>query len=251
MDIKNIKDEKTGEMYDVFDLEDGYYDVIRQSDGKTYRASLLSCSCTGFKYRHTCKHHRWIFDNEKTLYKKDYDWKTAQSLYEDLLVDLSKVIDLMPSTDKIACGGSLARKQERVRDIDMILATDDTEMIEKLISNTSKIFSHVIVASHHIVRGIYCSGRNEIQIDIHICPENGFEAYKLFLSGNLWFTIKMRKKASELKLKLTEQGLFKWDEVKKDHSIFVTNKELEIFEKLGMDYVPIEKRLLTEENWKN
>lgn len=246
--------DKDGSKYTIIDNEDGTYDVrqfssdMSLSTDKIYKASMMSCSCAGFKYRHTCKHHRWIIENEKSLYKKNFDYDKAEQLYKDLLGDIVKHCEITSLIADIAPGGSFARKSSVVRDLDLLIAIDDKEKINSLVQNASKIFEHVLSASDKMVRGIY---KNGLQVDIHICPRLGFEAYHLFLTGNLWFTIKMKKKAAEAKYKLTEQGLFQWDEITKNHSITIALSEKDIFSKIGMEFVPVEKRYLTQEEWKN
>lgn len=236
--IKDIKD-GNGDIYQVTDNEDGTWDC--SCGDKVYKVSLTGCSCTGFKYRANCKHFRWVLTNEKSLYKQDLTYEKVKTLHTNFFDDLYKAGALAEAM-VWGAGGSFERRCKTVRDLDLILASDKKENVEQLKQHVMQVFKHTIAIGDKIIRGIYAKKDKHIQIDIHICSTVGYEAFQLYLTGSPLFTDMLRRKAGKLKLKLTEQGLFGFDEIKNENSILVANKEQDIFEMLGVEYVPHSER---------
>jgi DNA polymerase/3'-5' exonuclease PolX len=250
MDITNIQDKDR--VYDIADNGDGSYTVKQQGTDKQYTASFLSCNCTGFRYNHDCKHRNWIIEHEKALHKGGYSYDFAIDAYTGLY---GAVFKLLPDTSKweMRHGGSLSRHCKIIGDIDVVIGVDNDEIIKTLNSNVHSILNYEVqLASDRLIRGV----RNTldavdgtaipVQFDIHICPKNSIESFNFYLTGNKHFTRNIRKLARKAGYTLTEHGLFQFDEVAKSCSIFVTNKEKEIFEKIGIPYVKPNNRNYTE-----
>lgn len=76
------------------------------------------------------------------------------------------------------------------------------------------------------------------KIDIRFIPYETYAAALMHSTGSFKFNIKMRDLANEKGLKLSEYGLMD----KKTKKVLVTKTEQEIFDILGIDFVPPEKR---------
>jgi len=239
-------------VYDITDNEDGTYSVRKRDSDKEYITSFISCTCTGFRFNRDCKHRNWVVEREKSYHKGSYSYDFAADAFTALY---AAVFRRLPDTSKweMRHGGSLARRCNVICDIDAVIGTDDKGVIDTLKSTVHEILdSEVQVASDRLIRGkrkIPDSADGKlvpVQFDIHICPSNGIEAFSFYLTGNKWFNKSIRKLARKAGYTLTEQGLFQFDEVTKSCSIFVTNKEKEIFEKIGISYVEPKNRNYTE-----
>lgn len=82
------------------------------------------------------------------------------------------------------------------------------------------------------------------RIDIRFVPYESWAAGVLYFTGSGSFNQKMRELAGELGYKLNEFGLYKVSYVKEQEKLtqIKTSTEKEIFEHLGMEYLPPEKR---------
>jgi DNA polymerase/3'-5' exonuclease PolX len=249
MDLNGITDK--GGVYDIADNGDGTYTVRKRDSDKTYAASFLSCTCVSFRYSRDCKHRNWIVEHEKSYNKGEYSYDFAVHAYTELYGAVFKKI---PDSSKwvMRHGGSLARHSETVGDIDAVIGTDSKEVVETLKKYVHSVLNaEVQLVSDRLIRGKRNISDTDgtqtaVQFDIHICPLNGIEAFNFYLTGNKQFNKSIRKLARKAGYTLTEQGLFQFDEITKDCSIFVTNKEKEIFEKLGIPYVKPEDRTYSE-----
>lgn len=256
MNLIGIQDK--GGVYDITDNEDGTYTVKQRDTDKEYIASFLSCTCTGFRYNRDCKHRNWIVEHEKSLHKGKYSYDFAVNAYTNLY---GAVFRKLPDTSKweMRHGGSLARRCDVIGDIDVVIGTDCKDTVETLKRGVHEILNvEVQVASDRLIRGkrnvadIDDSvlpariGATPVQFDIHICPSNSIEAFNFYLTGNKWFNKSIRKLARKAGYTLTEQGLFQFDEITKSCSIFVTNRERDIFEKIGIPYIEPKGRSYAE-----
>lgn len=79
------------------------------------------------------------------------------------------------------------------------------------------------------------------RIDIRYLPHNSYYTGLLYFTGSGSFNEKMRRLAIDLGYMLNEYGLYKVDEKGKKTRVQVTS-EKDIFDELGMEFVPPEKR---------
>lgn len=127
--------------------------------------------------------------------------------------------------------GSIRREKPEVKDIDIALYTEhmpkfgELEGFEILWSGDTKVGG--------IYKGIRVDVRSYSDFACH-------SAMMLHLTGSAKLNLLMRRKAIELGLKLNEYGLWERDSEKR---IPIT-AEFEVFERLGMDYLPPTERTL-------
>lgn len=249
MNLLGITDNDS--IYDITDNEDGTYTVKKRNADSEYTTSFISCTCTGFRFNRDCKHRNWVVEHEKSSHKGRHSRAFAADAYAALY---AAILRKLPDTSKweMRHGGSLARGCEIVGDIDTVIGTDCKKAVEVLKMNMHEILdAEVHVASDRLIRGKRNVSNTDgktvpVQFDIHICPLNGIEAFSFYLTGNKLFNKQLRKLARKAGYTLTEQGLFQFDEITKSCSIFVTNKEKEIFEKIGIQYVEPKNRTYAE-----
>jgi len=151
---------------------------------------------------------------------------------------------------KLMVGGSYRRRQETLGDIDILaVAKHEKQAIE--------YFTNLPEAGRVLRRGGLSEIKlfNGIQVDLKIVPESSWGAAAVYFTGDLAHNIKMRKMAIERGLKLSEYGLtpaspppHEGEEGRrsrrggKSRGIAKFKTEEEVYNSLGMDWIPPELR---------
>ncbi|MER3581402.1 MAG: DNA polymerase/3'-5' exonuclease PolX [Patescibacteria group bacterium] len=150
-----------------------------------------------------------------------------------LVENLIKYLKESGLAKKVIPAGSYRRKKETVGDID-ILATSDKP--EKLMDYFVKFPE---------IDYIYGQGptktnvrlKNGLDVDLRVVEDKSFGAALMYFTGSKDFNIQTREIAIKKGWKLNEYGLFD-----KNEKMIAGETEEEIFEKLGMQYIPPEMR---------
>jgi len=150
-------------------------------------------------------------------------------LVEELIEYLKESKDVK----EVVPAGSYRRRKETVGDID-ILATS---------SKPEKIMEHFIKFPE--VAYVYAKGptktmvklSNGLDVDLRVVPEESFGAALAYFTGSKDHNIKMRELAIKKGWKLNEYGLFD-----KNEKMIAGRTEEEIYEKLGLQWIPPEMR---------
>jgi DNA polymerase/3'-5' exonuclease PolX len=219
--------------YEIVPVGDGNFE-IRKDGKKAYFATENFCECSGFFYRASCKHTRWI----QELVKNDRDAERISREVAEMVVDryISKLKDLVGDFKWEVCG-SFRRKKAVVRDIDLLV--EDTGNGERILSAAADALDEVEAHGGKQVRGWIWVPEidRKLQIDIHICPPNEWFAHVLYFTGSKTFGRMMRARAKAKGWKLNEKFL----ELENGRKIFFTSEE-EPFAWIGMKYVAPEDR---------
>lgn len=133
---------------------------------------------------------------------------------------------------KIEVGGSLRRRKETVKDIDVVVASDEPE----------KVMSHF--AGYPVAAEVLQQGETKSQVrleggiscDLRVVEEAQFASALHHFTGSREHNVMIRSLAKSLEMKVSEYGIFKGDEPLK------TVDEKAFFRKLGLDYIPPELR---------
>ena len=132
--------------------------------------------------------------------------------------------------------GSLRRKNEVIGDIDILVSTRPTEA-----KKTMKLFT-----SHPEVERVLAEGETKssvilkagINCDLRVVSDRQFPFALHYFTGSKQHNIRMRSIAKDMDIKMNEYGLFKG----KAEKFISCSDEEEIFETLGLVYVPPELR---------
>jgi DNA polymerase (family X) len=156
----------------------------------------------------------------------------AQETAERVLSELKK----LPQIIRISVCGSLRRHKEVVRDVDVLVsaAADDVKTIMKrftCLPGVTRVLGQGDTKSSILFH-------NGLQADLRIVTDDQFPFALHYFTGSKEHNIVMRQRAIARKMKLNEYGL-----VMTDGSVAVPCKdEAELFEKLGLQYIPPELR---------
>jgi DNA polymerase (family 10) len=135
--------------------------------------------------------------------------------------------------EKVVIAGSTRRMRETVGDLDILVLSDKAVEVMDLFSGLPEV-SNVMVkgptkTTVWLKTGISC--------DLRVIAPESFGAALQYFTGNKDHNIEVRKIAISKGYKLNEYGLFD-----KRNKIIPTKNEEEIYEKLGMQYMPPEMR---------
>jgi DNA polymerase (family 10) len=145
---------------------------------------------------------------------------------------LVKALSGSSGHSNIVVAGSYRRRRDTVGDLDVLVATPDGAAIgDSLVAyeNSAEVLAHGPTRTTVILR----SG---LQVDLRVVPEESYGAALMYFTGSKAHNIALRSIANEHGWKLNEYGLFDGD-----RRIAGATEE-EIYEKLGLMYVPPELR---------
>jgi len=147
---------------------------------------------------------------------------------EEFLSALNK----FPEVKRIAVAGSLRRQKETVRDIDILVVSDEPKKIMAEFSGLKAVKE--VLAEGETKASIRT--RDDVQVDCRVVEQRSFGAALLYFTGSKNFNIKLRQAAIRKGLKLNEYGIFRKGK-------FIAGRtEEEMFKVLGMPYVEPELR---------
>jgi DNA polymerase (family 10) len=158
--------------------------------------------------------------------------RTAQKIMEHL--------GKLPGVDKITPAGSLRRGRETIGDVDLLITgkccenlTQRTAVIDRVISVPG--LTDVLAKGENKVSFKIRSG---MQIDVRILSPSSFGAAMQYFTGSKSHNVTLRQRALKMGLTLNEYGLFELE----DEKLVAGATEEEIYNKLGLEYIPPEMR---------
>lgn len=157
------------------------------------------------------------------------------TLYNSAFLEAQKIYESLKknkNTLRINIAGSLRRKKEVVKDIDLVASSKNPEdLMEAFVSieEAESVTSQGKTKSSIVLK----SG---INVDLRIVTDKEFPFALHHFTGSKEHNTIMRNRAKKNKLKMNEYGLFK-------HGKLIPCKdETEIFKALGLDFIPPELR---------
>lgn len=133
---------------------------------------------------------------------------------------------------RIALCGSIRRRKEVVKDIDILAEGTDSENITSLFISSAEV-------EEVLLRGdtkTSCRLVSGIEADLRVVEEKAFPYALLYFTGSKEHNVKLRGIAKKRGWKLNEYGLFE------EESLIACRDEEEIYRALGLSYIPPELR---------
>ena len=169
------------------------------------------------------------------LYEKAHSRFPIGFVYQPIM-ELKDRISKIEGVHRIAVAGSFRRMKETVGDIDILITTDRPAEVGNAIVNLPNI-ERVLLKGMTKISFIYTLPRDQlIQVDVRIVKDENWGASLMYFTGSKEHNIAVRDIAIEKGYKLNEYGLFK------DVHVIASRTEEEIYEALGMQYIPPELR---------
>lgn len=133
---------------------------------------------------------------------------------------------------RVEVAGSFRRKKKEVGDIDLIVLSDQPNLVMKDFINFPDIVRVWAVGSTKASVRL----KQGIDVDLRVFDKQSFGAGWLYFTGSKDYNIFLRRIAQKKGFKLNEYGLYQ-----KEKRV-AGETEKEIYEKLGLSWIPPEKR---------
>lgn len=167
-------------------------------------------------------------DSQKRIMLKD-----AERIGTQLINQINQI----PLIHQAELAGSLRRKKETIGDIDIIITANEKnwkKIVQKIIQFP---FVETVLAVGR-TKASFILKENKIQVDIRIVHDDEFGSAMLYFTGSKEHNVKLRTMAKEMGFKINEYGLFN-----NKNERLAGETEQEMYQALGLKYIPPEKRL--------
>jgi DNA polymerase (family 10) len=166
----------------------------------------------------------------------------SKHLLGDVLLLAERIVDnLRLHPDVIRCGtaGSLRRRKEIVGDLDFLASSRRPGVVIEAFTRQPGVLK-VLAQGDTKASVILETG---IQADLRVVNDREFPFALMYFTGSKEHNIVMRQRAIERALRLNEYGLFRSKEETRDPQLLVEcHTEEEIFQELGLNFIPPELR---------
>lgn len=137
-----------------------------------------------------------------------------------------------PETERAALAGSIRRRKDVVKDIDLIASSSSpVELMERFITS-----NHAARVTNHGETKSSIVTHSGIATDLRVVSPSEFPFAILHFTGSKEHNVVLRQRAKDRGLKLNEYGLFKDDEC------LPCKTEKDIYKALGLPFIPPELR---------
>jgi len=160
-------------------------------------------------------------------FRLDVAYETAQHL--------AAYLKNLKGVDEVTPAGSLRRGRETVGDLDLLVIGRDSARTADHMVKFPEI-AQVLVKGEDKVSVKLASG---MQVDVRLLGRESYGAALMYFTGSKEHNVALRERAKKRGWKLSEYGLFEGE------TILASRTEEEIYQKLGLQWVPPELR----ENW--
>ena len=151
--------------------------------------------------------------------------------------DGNKVINYLKNCGKIdilSIAGSLRRMKETIGDVDILASSDHPEEVMEYFTKYSEVDQVLLKGSTKTSVLLI----DNLQVDLRVVKKESFGSALQYFTGSKEHNVAMRSLAIKKGYKLNEYGLFD----KETEQYVVGNTEVEIYNKLSLDYIEPELR---------
>ncbi len=151
---------------------------------------------------------------------------------EEHALALGHYLESLNSVRHWQLAGSFRRVQETIGDLDILVEAKDRDLALKEIAAYNNIEEILSQGAEKISVRLF----GGLQVDFRFFEHDAFGAALMYFTGSKSHNIILRQRAQKRNWKLSEYGLFK------DETRLAGATEAEIYEKLGMQWIPPELR---------
>ena len=154
----------------------------------------------------------------------------AMALAQEILTSLRG----LPEIKRISVAGSLRRRKETIRDIDILMSSTNPG---KVMDRFVKLPLVAQVQAHGETKSSIRT-REGVQVDLRVVGPDAFGAALVYFTGSKEHNIKIRSLANRLGLTVNEYGVFR----EKSGRKVAGQEEEDVYRALGLSWVPPELR---------
>ncbi|QEE27707.1 DNA polymerase/3'-5' exonuclease PolX [Terriglobus albidus] len=173
---------------------------------------------------------------------EDFRKNTGRYRIDDATATAERIAALIrefPGIDTVTPAGSLRRGRETVGDLDLLVTGPACEP-----DCVAAVVDHV--AALPLIANLIAKGQNKVsfnmrnglQVDVRMLPKSSYGAALQYFTGSKMHNVALRQRAIKMGYTLSEYALARMD----DSSIVASATEQEIYNALGLDYIPPELR---------
>ncbi len=153
----------------------------------------------------------------------------------EILPYAEEIVELIKNKapiQNIAIAGSIRRKKETVKDIDVLITSNHSEKVMSFVANLPQV--EEVIAFGETKTSVRL--KIGIQMDVRVVPQNSWGAALAYFTGSKAHNIRVRELALERGLKINEYGVYRGEE-------WVAGRtEEEVYGALGLPWIPPELR---------
>ena len=149
-----------------------------------------------------------------------------------LVHEMKERLRKLPEVKQISEAGSVRRKKETIRDIDILVISSDPQKV-------MEVFTTMPVAGDILAKGPTKSSirtREGIQADLRVVEPDSFGAALCYFTGSKAHNIRIREMGVKLGLKINEYGVFRGEKR------IAGKSEEEVYQAVGLPYISPELR---------
>jgi DNA polymerase (family 10) len=154
-----------------------------------------------------------------------------------LIHDIENRLRSLPGVTKAIAAGSVRRWKETIGDADFLVISDNHQKVMDFFTSMPEVID--ITNKGDTKSSVKL--KTGMDVDVRVLSEENFGAALQYFTGGKDHNVALRRIAQEKGMKLSEYGLFKGDKQ------IAGRTEEEVYEKLGLDWMPPELRENTGE----
>lgn len=161
--------------------------------------------------------------------------KTGRRPLGEVLPVAEEIVNILKketSIENIAIAGSIRRRRETVKDIDILITTTDAEKVMKKIVELPLV--EEVIAFGETKTSVRL--KTGIQMDVRVVEPSSWGAALAYFTGSKAHNIRVRELALEKGLKINEYGVFKGE------TKIAGKTEEEVYASIGLPFIPPEIR---------
>src|SRR5579871_1872252 len=157
------------------------------------------------------------------------------SYADNMATELTEVFLQVPGVTAVTAAGSLRRGRETVGDLDLLVTGPNPGPVLERFVGYPKVEEVLGRGENKASAKV---GREGLQVDVRALPPESFGAAMQYFTGSKDHNVAIRTRAVKMGLKLSEYGLYRIE----DESRVAGGTEAEIYEALGLRWIPPELR---------
>jgi DNA polymerase (family 10) len=149
-----------------------------------------------------------------------------------LILDIENRLRSLPGVEKVVVAGSVRRMKETIGDADFLVISEYPNKVMEFFVSMPEVMD--VMGNGETKASVKL--KTGMDADIRVLPEESFGSALQYFTGSKDHNIALRRLAQEKGLKLSEYGLFKGTQQ------IAGRTEEEIYERLGLSWIPPELR---------